>query len=123
MVAAVRESRIRKEQEFRKVVDSPFTAYKRQGTFSLYEIRTHHTPGAPPDHLSRAEESLRAQKERLLGSEHDPDLVPIESAPKTYGREYPTKKDAYHRERLLRRERSRCLELVVNSSDFLRRSE
>ena len=123
MVAAMNESRLRKEQEFRQVVDSPFTAYKRKGKFSLYELRTHHTPGAPPDHLTRAEESLRAQKERLLGPEHDPDLVPIESAPKAYDREYPTNRDAYHRERLLRRERSRCLELVVNSSDFLRRSE
>lgn len=122
MVDVVREGRLKKELEFRKVVDSSFTAYKRQGMFSLYELRSHPVAGAPPEpqHQTRAEIARRAQNERLFGPEHDPDLVPIESAPKAYNREFPSNRDVYHRERLLRRERSRGLELIVNSSEFFR---
>ena len=83
MVELMKLYRQRKEREFRKVVNSPFTAYKLQHKLKCYELKKRKEN---PDNV---------------------ELVPIEGQPKPFDRVYPSNKDIYRRVKRMKSEKDK----------------
>ena len=85
-----------KEKEYRKVVNSPFTAYKMKYQFHAYK--------------------LMKQKKALL---EDFGLEPIEGSLQPFNKEFPTKKHIYHIKKSLNSERMNYFRNMLKARTFL----
>ena len=87
MVELMKLYKERKEREFKKVVNSPFTAYRMKHKFRIYQLKQiNENPGKV-------------------------EFIPIEGGPKPFDREFPSNKEIYRIHKRVKSEKAKLLDI------------